>query len=196
MKRSLQSRLKKNPFLYEKEDLKEFGRKLLDLIKSIKLGNDSAKESFSNYLLGYYRKKCRSMYRSLEEVDEASCIVIQRLLSKLDMFDLSKSPLPFIYRAMKNHSIDEFRKKVKRKSIEAAAAKGKSYVTYISDGSDTIVSLYRDDILEGLEKDIFISTYQTKLTEEEICKKYKLSKPKYRKLLANIVNKFKKEIYA
>lgn len=135
------------------------------------------------------------MFSSLEETEEASCIVIQRLLSKLHMFNLSKAPIPFIYRAMKNHSIDEFRKKVKRSIIESTAAKTKTYTTHLEDGSDTIVSMYRDDLLQGLEKDIFIATYQTKLSENDICKKFKLSKTKYRKLLNSIVSKFKKELY-
>jgi RNA polymerase sigma factor (sigma-70 family) len=144
----------------------------------------------------YFKKRCRSLYKTQEEVEEASCIVIQRLISKIDMFDLSKAPVPFVYRAMKNHSIDEFRKKSKRTSIEAAAAKTKTYVSYLGEGTDMLINMYRDDLLKGLEKDIFIATYQHGMKEKEVCAKYKISVTKFKKMINVIKQKFKKELHA
>lgn len=190
----MQKVLQPPPFLYEER--KKYNKDLLELIKSIKQGDEVAKEKFSESLMTYYKKRCRALYKTLEEVEEASCVVIHRLISKIDMFDLTKAPIPFVYRAMKNHSIDEFRKKSKRTSIEAAAAKTKSYVSYLGEGTDHLINMYKDDLLKGVEKDIFTDTYQTRLSEKEICVKYKLSMTKYKKTINKIKQKFQKEIYA
>lgn len=130
------------------------------------------------------------MYNSLSELEEASSIVITRLINKIDYFDDKRSPLPFIVRSMKNHSIDEFRKRTKRQAKEKEAAAKKTTVSFLEEDVEGLLSLYREDLLTREEDEVFSLTYQKGMSPEQVKRELSLSDLKYRKYLSSIKKKF------
>lgn len=130
------------------------------------------------------------MFRTENELEEASCVVIAKLISKARYFDLSKSPLPFISRSMRNHSIDEHRKRVRRRERERDCASRKVTVCYMEEDITPLLSLYKKELLTPTEQAIFYHTFQNKSNPEDVIKTMGITKSRYNRYITSIKKKF------
>lgn len=139
---------------------------ILALLNNIKKGCEDSKTEFCKILRPKLKKVCRKYAFLLDDVESDVNWVLAKLISKIDMFDLSKNPMPFICRTMTNHCIDEARKKNVRnrdKNKYIPITMEESYTPTIKDG----LEIHTFGILTDLDRQFVISKWVENNTREE-----------------------------
>lgn len=130
----------------------------------------------------------------MAELEESSNIVIARLIKKASFFDKKKNPLNFIIRAMKNHSIDEHRKRVSQRKRETAFSLKAPNITYLECDTEWAMDILKADILDPLEEKLFTKIFQRGEKLEEVISELNISKFRCKKHLRSIEEKIRNEI--
>lgn len=112
-------------------ELATVNKQLTQLIVRIKEGSQAAREEFAVLLRPHLRQVALKFYTDPDEIDSTINWVIVKLLSNIYRFDDKYAPMGYIYRAIYNYCVDEYRRstaRLKREETYATSRTNKDYL--------------------------------------------------------------------